>query len=423
MCLFIPLFTLKAHASQIVNPAASGGGGGSGSSIYPSTGTPSFPFGYSASTGTLTTEATISTGIPTLGQINNITFPNLITNGDLEQWRYGTGTLFGLCANTNPMATSADAWTTILGCALTDPAGVIRVTSPVKFGTYSMEFESGNTLTSGTGFYTKQLIPNVSDYVGSSVTLSAWIYITSNLGASGIGVVINDGITASTSTLLTAADNTWHQVTVTHFMSNSSTELLALIGAPTSAGNNMQFYIDGVSLVRGDVPTDYAPPNSSVSMSQIQTDPVGGIIGAPNSTSATAGDVGEYISDNQGSVAYGSGAAATFIVCDTITVSAGDWDVSGSVSFNQNAIVANSYMITAVSIFPGNTNTDGIAEYSNIYSPMVVLTGNVPNGGGTVPRFRVSAAASTPVYIKGLASAVTGSSNYMNCAIQARRVR
>lgn len=425
--LLLLFFAGPLYASQIMNPATAGGGGGGsgGYNLQPASVTIQGNVGVDMSTGTVQTEAIISTGIPNLGQVNNITFPNIATNPDFETWRSGTGILNGLCANTFPLTPNqADNWTVYLGCALTSPAGDERVTSPVKFGTYSLQLQSGNTLTSGTGFYIQQLIPNPSEFYGSSVTLSVWIETTSNPTSASIGASIFDGVTASTSTLTTGAAGTWQQYTVTHFMSASSTQLLVRIGALTSAGHNMIMYIDGVSLVRGDVPTDYSPPNYSATMSQIQTDPVGGIVGTPTNDSATAGDVGEYVATASASGGTTTNFPTSGTIGDFLSISltAGDWDVSIIGEMTNTTATAISDVFLGISTTVGNSFTGVTVGVSRLYYSAYPASAGATYFSFTIPSVRISLNATTAVNFKYGATYATAPLAIRG-GISARRVR
>lgn len=66
-------------------------------------------------------------------------------------------------------------------------------------------------------------------------------------------------------------------------------------------------------------------------------------VGVTDGSEAAAGQVGEYLTAS-GSVALATGSAA---VVASLTLSPGDWDVSGNVTFNLAAVDSNQYQYAA----------------------------------------------------------------------------
>jgi hypothetical protein len=110
-------------------------------------------------------------------------------------------------------------------------------------------------------------------------------------------------------------------------------------------------------------------------------------------------------------------APVTFFNCASLPLTAGNWDVSGSIGYTI-AFTTPSYSITALSLYPGNTNTDGVPAYSNIYN--AVYSSN--SVAGVVPRFQVQATTAESVYLKGYIASIPTGTPTMSCAIQARRI-
>lgn len=409
-----------AYGSQIVNPAASGGGGGGsgGYALQPATVTIQGNVGIDMSTGTVQTEAVISTGIPNLGQVNNISFPNIIRNGGFETWRAGTnGTVTGgIGGCVNVPTNYLDAWTGMFSCGSMTTAGMVRVTSPVKYGTYAFQLTSFN-FTSGVYFYVQQSIPNFAEYAGSSVTLSGWMDITLNPSSVNEYMTIDDGVTVSSVSLVTA-DSIYHFVSVTKFISPSATKLIIRLGQPSQANNQFTVTFDGLSLVRGDVPTDYAPPNYSETMSQIQNDPNGGIIGFPTSGVGVVGDIGESTSSVVSGPAAINATNGVYVNIASIILTAGDWDVSGIPVYQANSGTALGRFSGCLSAFSGNTTTDQVFG-DNCFHGTEGALDDLPLA---IPAWRVSIAATTTIYLKGQATFSAGTVGLYG-RISARRAR
>lgn len=121
------------------------------------------------------------------------------------------------------------------------------------------------------------------------------------------------------------------------------------------------------------------------------------LVGTTTNNNATAGTVGEYKS---GSVVSGSAVSASgtnFVDITAITLTAGDWDLSGIVTCTLNAATMTGYE-GVLSVNTGNTQTDHVSGDNLIGS------NNVPNGvedsSVSIPNWRVSIASTTTYYLK-----------------------
>lgn len=143
----------------------------------------------------------------------------------------------------------------------------------------------------------------------------------------------------------------------------------------------------------------------------------GGVVGTTTNDSAAAGMVGEFSSST---VLTGSAVSLTSGVTANVTslsLTAGDWDVSGVVAFKPAA--STSFLIS----------TSGIATTSGLFGALGSFTqqptpATVPAGDfySNAPMTRISIAATTTVYLLGYANfSVSTCSAYG--FLQARRVR
>lgn len=140
-----------------------------------------------------------------------------------------------------------------------------------------------------------------------------------------------------------------------------------------------------------------------------------GIVGTTTNNNAQAGSVGEFVSSvvNSGSaVALTSGVDANVT---SISLTAGDWDVSGSVSI----AAAASTLVTTFYMSCSTTSATGDSVFAGLE--------NVPFSAGGIrtmatPRKRLSLASTTTVYLIGQAIFTTSTCSAFG-QIGARRVR
>lgn len=138
--------------------------------------------------------------------------------------------------------------------------------------------------------------------------------------------------------------------------------------------------------------------------------------GVINGSSAAPFNIGEYFSGYSSGVSITS--SATFVDITSITLTPGDWDISGFgiLSFVGTS-TGNSNI--AVSAFSGNTVTDHIQ--GDNYATTTAASSSGGNWTMTIPAWRVSITTSTTYYLKGLATFVPGTVTALG-RISARRV-
>ena len=138
--------------------------------------------------------------------------------------------------------------------------------------------------------------------------------------------------------------------------------------------------------------------------------------GTTTNNDASAGQVGEYISaqlSNPGN----SLTSSSFANVISISLTAGDWDVTGFVGFVLAASTSISYYALAISTVSQTLNGQGTAIDSNFAT-------TVPGAGSSylTPTVRVSLASTTTVYlVTYLIFGVSTAKAYGN--IRARRIR
>lgn len=154
-------------------------------------------------------------------------------------------------------------------------------------------------------------------------------------------------------------------------------------------------------------------PSLSTSLPTSLTVPQPNIVGVTNGSNASAGSVGQFISNvvNSGSPVLISAATATDIT--SISLTAGDWDVYGNVTV----------------IFTGGTGAGGITyAWSNIASVTIpdpslingILTSINSQMGQSIPYARYNISTTTTVYLSVYNSGGTANGSG---GIYARRIR
>lgn len=127
----------------------------------------------------------------------------------------------------------------------------------------------------------------------------------------------------------------------------------------------------------------------------------GDILGTATNDNAAAGYIGEYVSSN---VPIGSAVSLTTGVAKTVTsisLTAGDWDVGGTVGFSEGATTTCTQQIAGISTTNNTLPTSpGAGAYAQQGGTGVNGTGAVMPTGTT----RISLAATTTVYLIAQAS-------------------
>lgn len=144
-----------------------------------------------------------------------------------------------------------------------------------------------------------------------------------------------------------------------------------------------------------------------------------GIIGTTAADNAGTGLVGEA---QRAAVTFGgrinAGTSTHYVSIATITLTAGDWDVTGLPSVYINGATITEWS-GAISAFANDTNTD-LLNGDN------AIEGAIPPAGQffwvSIPNWRVSVAATTSIYVKAEVT-YTGGPPQLFGRISARRVR
>ena len=145
-----------------------------------------------------------------------------------------------------------------------------------------------------------------------------------------------------------------------------------------------------------------------------------GIKGTTTNDSASAGDVGQYV---ESVVTSGSAVTltdATWTNITSISLTAGDWDVTSLAIFPLNGAGALADFLFAVSAYSGATTTDHVVGDNIITSPVNSTTGI--NTYAAIPARRFSLASTTTIYMKAFVDVASGAYKGYG-RLSARRVR
>lgn len=146
-----------------------------------------------------------------------------------------------------------------------------------------------------------------------------------------------------------------------------------------------------------------------------------GVKGTTTNDNTSAGNVGEYVSSFQ-STFTNSGLTTVWGDLTSISLTAGDWDVSVNSAWSRNTAVWTQ-MIVSATITSGNSGTGategdtmGIFKHNGISS-------NIDEISLSVPVIRFSLSATTTIYLKYRADYSSAGPPQAAGRISARRVR
>jgi len=163
-------------------------------------------------------------------------------------------------------------------------------------------------------------------------------------------------------------------------------------------------------------PTFVTPVLGAATATSLAFNPTtGGIIGTTTNDSAAAGKVGEFVSSSVSGAAV-SLTTATGASVTSISLTAGDWDVYGALTYSLNASTVVAYLGGGAS---ATNNTLPAANYYFLTS-YTNVSGVAPTI--TIPRQRFSLSTTTTIYLIAFASFSVNTAS-AGGFIEARRVR
>lgn len=144
-----------------------------------------------------------------------------------------------------------------------------------------------------------------------------------------------------------------------------------------------------------------------------------GIVGTTTNDSAAAGNVGEFVTSAVGSGSPVTASNGVWADVTSITLSAGDWDLTGQVSFS--GTITGTNFVGGIGSASG-TSTTGLVFGDTIASTPTAPTAASDNSVASVNLVRKSISGSTTYYLKFNASFTVGTCTVYG-RISARRRR
>lgn len=157
--------------------------------------------------------------------------------------------------------------------------------------------------------------------------------------------------------------------------------------------------------------------NTSLTSTVLVT-PSAGVKGVSTNTSATAGNVGEYVESKVTTPTNFPGLTTAYGDGTSISLTAGDWDVTALVDATANGATVVVWSL-GISSTSGNSAT-GLQSGDNF---LTVANPSATGGrSGTIPSYRVSLSGTTTYYLKLNATYSVATPQY-TCRLSARRVQ
>lgn len=269
---------------------------------------------------------------------------------------------------------------------------------------------------------------------------SAWLLVALSVAHSATTTpiqLLNPSGSTSGQAIVSTGPSTapaWGNVTATSLGSQAANTVVANFtgssASPTafampscSASGSALLYTSGTGVTCG---SSFAMTTGATFTGSITPSQTAGIVGTTTNNNANAGSVGEYVcaqvtnggspigcQTNSGTpVSLTSGTPGNIT---SVSLTAGDWDVSGAISFLPNSSTAIQLHATAV----GTTSASLGNDYQAALYSIAAGTG-VPRQ--ISPVVRISISSTTTVYLVGQANFTTSTLTAYGF-IRARRVR
>jgi hypothetical protein len=234
---------------------------------------------------------------------------------------------------------------------------------------------------------------------GTANATTSWLE-TATVTTIGVDPILFSQFTFAPSSFLLKANNLSDVASVAASLVNLG------LGVPTGTGN----------VVLQTSPTLITPTLGNATATSLTFSPTtSGIVGTPTNDNAAAGKVGEFISSV---IPFASAVSLTNAVpanVTSISLSAGDWDVWGNISFNNSANSLNS-------VSGWISTTSATLPDSSLFNQLANNAVSLVSPGITVPQLRFSVAGPTTVFLSTDCGFSSGTLKACG-GIYARRVR
>lgn len=356
-----------------------------------------------------------NTGALTLATVNSnvgsFTNANLTVNAKGLVTAASSGSAGGVTsvhADANPNITGAVQLVSGTNVTLSQVGQAITITSSGGSTAYREDYIVGTPLNNYTGSTTVFNLVNSYNVAGHS------LIVTLDGDVQTIGATIDYVETNSTTVTFNNALVSGEKVS---FIFQTATSSAGIVNSGTST--HLAYYAsssNAVSDASGATISGNYTFSGTQTLSSISFSSTSGIIGTTTNNSAAAGSVGEYVQSVVAAVPYTSGTVTNIT---SISLTAGDWDVTGMIVGQGGSSSTLGPNFTNISLFSGATTTDlVIGDNTQYWTAAAAST----SSGGNVPLWRLSISGTTTVYLKINSTFVGGSPTAWG-KLAARRVR
>jgi hypothetical protein len=190
-----------------------------------------------------------------------------------------------------------------------------------------------------------------------------------------------------------------------------------VITASTSFAGTILDSVSGALTLKGDGTTAQTITGANTVFSgTITPTQTGGIVGTTTNNNAQALSIGEYIESVVAGVSFA--ASGQFGDATSISLTAGDWDVSLGANITANGATVTATRI-GISQTTGNSSV-GLVAGSNSF--LILPPTGAADNSITIPSYRQSLSGTTTIYAKMLAN-YTVATPQLSARLSARRVR
>lgn len=313
-----------------------------------------------------------------------IPMENAITNGSLPSFHEAID--LGL--------TDSPQFTGLTLSGLTNTRVLFSGASGALSGDAGFLFNSTTDILTAAGF-TSTVATGTAPFVVASTTQVA------NLNAATAG-------SATTATTATNATNT----TITDDTTTNATMYPTWV---TAATGNLPQKVSSTKMT-------FNPSTGALGVSgSITPSTTGGIVGTTTNNNATAGSVGEYVEAQLLQASALSLTTATPVDVTSISLTAGDWDVTGTFYFNPantTSVTLFVGLISSVSANIGDNNVIG----GRVQDVVTKVSAGNGNSSYVAPPRRFSLSATTTIYLCAQSNFTISTATVFG-NIRARRVR